>query len=84
MQLRYSPNTRIFFTQFFCMSYVRRRRSVHFHINGYRIRKDAFWRWLGMSSIIIVFILAGAAWTFYSKDAVIHQATARFFEMLFQ
>ncbi|GHB95525.1 hypothetical protein [Cerasicoccus arenae] len=62
------------------MSYVRRRNSVHFHINGYRIRKGVFWRWIGASSLIVLLTIVAMAWTFYSKDHVIHQAASQLLE----
>ncbi|WP_309400903.1 hypothetical protein [Cerasicoccus maritimus] len=65
------------------MSYLRRRNSVHININGYRIRKDVFWRWLGGSTVMCLLILLAIGWTFYQKDQVVHQAASQLFEQLF-
>ncbi|WP_309383459.1 hypothetical protein [Cerasicoccus frondis] len=65
------------------MSYLRRRNSVHLNINGYRIRKDVFWRWLGGSTAIFMLVLLAIAWTLYQKDAVVHQAASQLMEKLF-
>ncbi len=64
------------------MSYVRRRSSVHFNINGYRIRKDAFWRWLTGSSMLLLLVLIAIVWTVYSKDMVVHQTASKLLSQL--
>ncbi|WP_269536954.1 hypothetical protein [Cerasicoccus fimbriatus] len=65
------------------MSYIRRRNSVHININGHRIRKDVFWRWLCGSAAIFMLVVLGIAWTFYQKDQVVHQAASQLMEYLF-
>jgi len=58
------------------MSYVRRRNTTHFNINGHRIRKDVFWRWMGGSTTLLLLTLIAIAWTLYSKDQMVHQAAS--------
>lgn len=66
------------------MSYVRRRNSVHFYINGHRIRKDVFWRWFSGASMIFLLVLIGIGWTVYTKDTVVHQAASQLLERFAQ